>query len=306
MTSAKTPRHGKSVPRPGRRSRSLFYSRWLQLTCDAARQATVRLFKSEDFIYASSIAYYALISLFPCLLFAVMVVGRFTDSESERAALGELVLQFVPDQVDLVSAELDRIASVGLGFGVVATIVIGWAALGVFRVISRSVNYAWDLEEPPGFLHNQLMAFVMLLASGVLLVLSLAWISVVEMVRSSWFSEVLEVIPTLAVPAVFLSRLPATATLVVVVGLIHYFVPATKVRLRDVWAGAVLTGVLWHLALSGFSWYLAEVANLSVHGSIGTVVAFLVWVYVSSVIFLFGVEYSAAWVRLQGVTREAV
>ena len=80
---------------------------------------------------------------------------------------------------------------------------------------------------------------------------------------------------------------------------VHYFVPATKVRLRDVWPGAILTGLLWHAAVVGFSWYLAEFANLTVHGSLTTVMTFLFWVYVSAVVFLYGVEFTAAWVRVR-------
>lgn len=64
----------------------------------------------------------------------------------------------------------------------------------------------------------------------------------------------------------------------------------------------MLTGILWHVGLTGFSWYLTEVADPSIHGSIATVVTFLFWVYVSAVIFLYGVEFSAAWLRLQRTT----
>ena len=276
---------------------------WLSLFAAAGRQAVIRLCQSEDFTYASSIAYYALISLFPLLLFAASVVRRFTDSLAERAAVIDLVLQFFPDRVDLVSAQLDRLASASLGFEVVATVIIAWAALGVFQVISRAVNHAWDLKEPTGFFRHQLMGFAMLLASGGLLVVAIGWVSAVGMVRSSWFADVLEVVPLLDVTAVFTSRWPATIALMVVVGLIHYFVPAAKIRLRDVWVGSILTGLLWQAALNVFSWYLAEVANLTVHGSIATVVTFLLWIYVSAVIFLLGVEFSAAWVRLQGARR---
>ena len=276
---------------------------WLRLVATAGREAVRRLFKSEDFVYASAIAYYALISLFHFLMFAASVLRRVTDSEAERQAVGDLILQFFPEQVDLVSDQLERVASAGVGFEIVATLVIAWAALGVFRVISRAVNYAWDLEDPPGLLRNHLMAFAMLLASGLLLVAALGWVSVVGLVRSSWFAELIEVVPGLDGPGVFTTRWPATVALVVVVGLIHFFVPAAKVRLRDVWLGAVITGLLWQMALNGFSWYLAEVANFSVHGSIATAVTFLVWVYASAVIFLFGVEFSAAWVRLQGASR---
>ena len=80
-------------------------------------------------------------------------------------------------------------------------------------------------------------------------------------------------------------RYLAVIVLVGVIAAIHYFVPVTTVRLRDVWAGAFLTALLWLAASSAFSWYLAEMADLSIHGSIATVVTFLFWVYTSAVIF---------------------
>ncbi len=231
-------------------------------------------------------------------MLAVGLLGRLTDSDARREEVGSLVIQLFPAQVDLVSAELDRIVSAGLGVGVIGTAVVAWAALGVFRVISHAVNHAWDLEDKPGLLRHQLVAFAMMLASGILIGLALVWVSLVEMVGSAWFESILDVAPWLDVTGVFSSRVPATMVVIVVVALIHYFVPAVKVQLRDVWIGAIVTGVLWHLALAGFSWYIAESANLSIHGSLTTVVTFLLWVYVSAVIFLFGVELSAAWARL--------
>ena len=87
-------------------------------------------------------------------------------------------------------------------------------------------------------------------------------------------------------------------------GLVYYFAPNTRVRLRDVWFGAILAGVLWRIALAGFSWYLGNVANFTVHGQVGTVVAFLVWVYLSAVILLYGVEVTAAFARLRVELRQ--
>jgi YihY family inner membrane protein len=86
---------------------------------------------------------------------------------------------------------------------------------------------------------------------------------------------------------------------IVAVGLIYYFAPNTRVRLRDVWFGAILAAVLWQLALEGFSWYLRNVSSFSVHGSIGAVVAFLVWVYLSAVILLYGVEVTASYAKVR-------
>src|SRR5688572_10194592 len=95
-------------------------------------------------------------------------------------------------------------------------------------------------------------------------------------------------------------RYSATILLILAVGLLYYFIPNAKTRFRDVWVGAVLTGVLWRSAFGGFSWYLAQGGSLNlVHGSIAAVVVFLLWVYVSAVILMYGVEFTAAYARLR-------
>ena len=91
----------------------------------------------------------------------------------------------------------------------------------------------------------------------------------------------------------------STVIFILIVGLVFYFVPNAEVRFRDVWVGAVLTGLLWRGALAGFSRYVRDLSRFSVHGSIAAVVVFLLWVYVSAVILLYGAEVTAAYARLR-------
>ena len=73
-----------------------------------------------------------------------------------------------------------------------------------------------------------------------------------------------------------------------------------RVRFRDVWPGAVVTGLLWKGALEGFSWYAGDMTRLTrINGSIAVVVAFLVWVYVQAAILLYGAEFTAVYARLR-------
>src|SRR6185295_15527140 len=97
----------------------------------------------------------------------------------------------------------------------------------------------------------------------------------------------------------FVVRWTTTILFILVVGLIFYFVPNAKVRFRDVWVGAVLTGLLWRGALYGFSIYVRDLSRFSVHGTIASVVVFLVWIYTSAVILLYGVQVTAAYARLR-------
>ena len=60
-----------------------------------------------------------------------------------------------------------------------------------------------------------------------------------------------------------------------------------------------LTGLLWRVALAGFSHYVRDLSRFTVHGSIAAVVVFLVWIYISAVILLYGVEVTAAYARMR-------
>jgi membrane protein len=106
--------------------------------------------------------------------------------------------------------------------------------------------------------------------------------------------------PGLLVLRGFTVRHATTLLFIVVVGFIFYFVPNAKVRFRDVWIGAVVTGLLWKGALEAFSWYIRDMSRFTrVNGSIAAVVVFLLWVYVQAVILLYGVEFTAAYARLR-------
>jgi nitrile hydratase accessory protein len=91
----------------------------------------------------------------------------------------------------------------------------------------------------------------------------------------------------------------ATIMLIVGLGLVFYFIPNAKTRFRDVWLGAAFTGMLWRLGFDGFTWYVKTVKLSQIPRSIFTVVIFLLWIYVSSIILMYGVEFTAGYARLR-------
>jgi membrane protein len=139
----------------------------------------------------------------------------------------------------------------------------------------------------------------MLLLAGVLLIVGLVLVSAVNVVEARWFAVVVEHTPWLLRLQSIALDWATTLIFILVVGLVFYFVPNAQVRFRDVWVGAVLTGLLWRAALAAFSYYVRDAARFDVHGSIAAVVVFLFWVYVSAVILLYGVEVTAANARLR-------
>jgi membrane protein len=140
----------------------------------------------------------------------------------------------------------------------------------------------------------------MLLVAGLILLVALLLVSATQMVGASWFAGVVARFPGLSILRSFTVRYATTLLFIVVVGFVYYFVPNAKVRFRDVWVGAVVTGLLWKGALEGFSWYMRDMTRFArVNGSIAAVIVFLVWVYVQAVILLYGVEFTAAYARLR-------
>ena len=279
----------------GRRARDI-----ARLTALSFWKGFQSFYDSDNLTYAASIAYYALLSLFPFFLLALALLGRSTADVGKRNAVLSFVLRYFPAQFDFISKQLDAFRADTVTIGVAGTIALIWGALGVFGAISTAVNYAWGVEKQRSFWKHKLFSFVMLLVAGLILLIALLLISAQGVVGASWFREVLLRFPGLDVLRSFTIRYATTWLFILVVGLIYYFVPNAKVRFRDVWIGALVTGLLWKGALEGFSWYMRDMSRFTrVNGSIAAVVVFLVWVYVQAVILLYGVEFTAAYARLR-------
>jgi membrane protein len=273
----------------------------------ASWRALVRFFNSDNLTYASSISYYALLSLFPLFLVLFSIVGSVTTDEDARLRVLGFVLRYFPRQFDFLSAQIDAFRQQRFHLGFFASLLMIWSALGVFGAITTAVNYAWRVERQPTFLKHKLVAFLMLAAASVLLVVALAIISVGSVVESNWFAARVGETPAAAWVRGFWGRWASTFMFIAVTGLIFYFVPNTnKVRFRDVWPGAIIAGLLWRAALAGFSWYVHDLSRFSVHGTIAGVVVFLLWVYVSAAVLLYGVELTVAYAQIRRMARQQV
>jgi membrane protein len=266
----------------------------------AAWRGLVELVNSNDLTHAASIAYYALLSLFPFLLLVLSMLGSVTADEGDRVAVLSFVFQYFPTQLDFVTKQLDAFRQSRLQIGVAGALALVWASLGVFGAITSAVNEAWGVEKQRSFLKHRLVSFLMLVAAGGVTILGLALVSAMRVAEASWFGAVLLRYGWLSTLQTYTFRYLATIVLVLSVGLVYYFIPNAKTRFRDVWVGAILTGVLWRAAFDGFAWYIAHNSRLTlIQGSIAAVVVFLLWIYTSSVILMYGVEFTAAYARLR-------
>ncbi len=266
----------------------------------AAWRGLVELVNSNDLTHAASIAYYALLSFFPFLLLVLSVVGSITDNENDRLAILTFVFRYFPTKLDFVDTQLAAFTANRVQLGVAGALALIWASLGVFGAITSGVNEAWGVERQRSFWKHRLVSFLMLVAGGGVLVVALLLVSAVEVAQGSAFGAMIARFEWMSVLQTLTFNYLATVLLIIAVGLVFYFIPNAKTRFRDVWVGAALTGVLWRIAFDGFAWYIARNKSMTmIHGSIAAVVVFLLWVYVSAIILMSGVEFTATYARLR-------
>jgi membrane protein len=279
----------------GRKAREL-----LTLTGLSAWRGFLGFYNRDDLTHASSIAYYSLLSLFPFFLLALTILGGATADDAKRTQVLVFVLRYFPTQFEFITRQLDSLRAGQLTVGVAGTFALIWGAMGMFGAVTTAVNHAWGVEKQRSFWKHKLFSFLMLSVAGLMFVVALLLISASKLVGATWFTGVLATFPALEVLRSLTIRNATTLLFIVVVGLVYYFVPNAKVRFRDVWIGALVTGVLWKGALEGFSWFIGDMSRFTrVNGSIAGVVVFLAWVYVQAVILLYGAEFTAAYARLR-------
>jgi membrane protein len=255
---------------------------------------------------AAAISYYVLFSLFPLLIFLVGILGLALQNSQLQQDLIDAVLDFIPltkdEGRDEVSEAVRGISGVGSGaLGVFGLIGMAWSGSNMFGVIRRSINTAYDLEQQRPFVQQKLLDLAMVLGTGAFFLASVSATTFLRTVRR--FSSDIAILGDAAERAG-----PAwdTASYLIPFGLsilafavVYWVVPATKVRLRDVWPGALVAAALFEGGKIGFAIYLEHFSNYDiVYGSLGAVAAFLFWVYLSALFLLFGAEVASEYPRV--------
>ena len=273
---------------------------WVALVGRAFWRGVVGFYNSDDMTHAASVSYYALLSLFPSFLLIFSLLGQFAVDESRRMAIIDFLLRYFPTRLDFLTRQLDALRNTRVPLGIGGGVALTWAALGVFSAVSTAVNHAWRVEQPRSYLKHKLFSLLMMLAAGLILVIALAIVSAVQFLQAAYAADLAVRAPSAGMLGPLFVPWASTLMLILVVGFVLYFVPNTKVRFRDVWPGAVVTGLMWRATLVGFTFYLRDMGRFSmIHGSIAAVIVFLVWVYSCAVVLLYGVEFTAAYARLR-------
>lgn len=260
----------------------------------------MREFLKDDCTHmAAGIAYYAFFSIFPLLLGLIAILGIVLEPAEVQGRLLEMVLQAFPASAGLVAQNIEGVVASRGALGLLSVLGLLWSSMLVFAAIRRSLNRAWDLERQRSFLKQKLLELGMVGAVGLLL---LVWLAATAYFRftGQFLPTELRLLESSPVWKAAMSLMPAVFSFGVFT-LIYRFVPNTRITWGDVWPGALLAAALFEAGKNLFAWYLASFANYSlVYGSLGAIIAFLFWAYLSALILLLGAEFTAEYARLFG------
>ena len=259
----------------------------------------------DAFEKSSSIAYYSVFSL-PGLLIIVVTVATLIWSPEyvERVITDEIGGAMGGDAAEQVQTMLQNSrqesnSTFALIVGI-ATLVFG--ATGVFSQLQKSLNDAWEVELDPDAgikqtVLSRVTALGIILALAFLLIVSLLLSSVLSAING-WLEQLLPGIPTFIFFVV--NNLVSIVVLTALFALMFKVLPDADVEWRSVKWGALLTAVLFTIGKFLLGFYFGQSDPGATFGAAGSIILIMLWVYYSSLIMLFGAEFTQVYARHHG------
>ena len=248
----------------------------------------------KAFKMSAAVSFYCLFSLFPVLIITITILGKLYGEKAVRGELVDAIKDIVGQSgAETIQTLLGNVATQGQeGLAIVfGSVFILISSLVVFIELKESLNIIWGVEPKPGqpiknLIRDRILAFVMVLGSALLFFLGLVYDSVLKALDQVLKPYTLKLLPILK----WLNFLPIFVIATVVFALTFRFLPDVKVKWRYLCVGALATTVLFFIGRHLIGLYLGQSNWISVYGAAGSLVALLLWIYYSALIFFFGAE----------------
>lgn len=253
----------------------------------------------QDFIadelptYASALAFQLFFSLFPFLLFLIALIGvldlhAFFDWLRQQA---ELVLPQAASE--LINPAIDELQTQKTGIFSLGIVVALWTASAAVRLTMDAMNRAYGVKDGRPLWKRVPLSLLYTVAIAVIM-LSVAGLMVLGPQAMNWLAQQVGIEQFVVILWTWLRWPIAVLLLMVMVAVVYYVAPDVEQEFRFITPGSVLAVLIWIAASLGFSFYVSNFANYNAtYGSIGAIIIFLLYLYISSAVLLFGAEMNA-------------
>lgn len=258
---------------------------------------TLREFSSDQCTdLAASLTYYTVLALFPGLLAIVSILGLVSNPSDTITSLLDVVRNVGGGQVaDLLQDPIEGLvrspaAPVTFIVGLVGAL---WSASGYVGAFGRAMNRIYNVREGRPIWKLRPTMLGVTLATVILLVLGLLTLVSGPLARS--FGDVIG-LGDVAATVLLIVQWPILLIIaIVVVAVLYYWSPNVK-QPKFTWVsgGSILALLIWIIASVGFGFYVGNFSNYNAtYGSLGGVIVFLLWIWITNNALLFGAEFDA-------------
>ena len=248
--------------------------------------------------WAAALTYYGLLSLFPALIAMVSILGLFGDPQTITREVTDIVTQIGPSSAaDTFSGPIESITANRSASGilfVVGLAVALWSASGYVGAFIRASNIAWETPEGRSFFKLRPLQLLVTLVMIVLLaIVALALVltgPIVDAVGGSIG------VGDTALTVWDIAKWPILLVVVILMfSVLFYAAPNVKLPgFRWITPGSAFAVIVWLLASALFALYVANFGSYDkTYGALGGIVTLLVWMWITNLALLFGVELNA-------------
>ena len=263
---------------------------WWAITKRVATDISERRLMTE----AAAITFYALLSLFPALTALISIYGLFADPRTIEGQLQSFSGVVPGGGMDIISEQVHSLTANGsgaLGIGAVIGILASlWSANQATKGLFDALNVVYAEKEKRGFLLRTAVTLAFTLASLLFVVVAIAAVVAVPIV--------LNVAGLGGVASTLLSllRWPLLLVFVAILLACLYRIGPSRQGARWRWLtwGSCFAALAWVVVSLAFSWYVSNFGNYNkTYGSLGAVIGFLTWVWLSALVVLIGGDLNA-------------
>jgi len=260
------------------------------------------LFQDEVVMRASGLAYVSLLGLVPLLALVFSLFSSFGAFAKFQESMRAFLLQhLIPSSTEQVVNYIEKFLANTKALSLIGVIFLLVVAVFIFNSIEAAFNRIWMVRKQRSMIRKFLVFSAIVVWGPAFIGASIyaggkikALFHFGPELQIGFLSRVsLQLLP------IFLSTLALF--------LAYLLIPNTRVRLLPAFAGGVVAGTLWELAKSGFNTYVANMITYkTVYGSLALVPLFLIWLYVSWLIVLFGAEVSFTAQNMETIMAEQI
>jgi len=267
-------------------------------TWSLTKKTVCSFIDDDSFTYAASIAFSTIFSLPAILLIALSIGSTFYEQKTVQQQLMDQIGGLIGKESTLEIAKILSTASMDMSSTLARVIGIGtllFSATTVFVALQSGLNNMWGIKPKPqkGWLKhivNRLLSFAMVASFGFILLVSLIADTILvafQNLVARYFDGLTSFI------LIALNLVISLGIITLVFALLFKVLPDAKIRWRDVWVGAFITTLLFTMGKYLIGLYLGNSSITSAYGAAGSFVVILIWVYYSTIIFLFGAEFTS-------------